>query len=280
MAATRLNPVTSSLQTQFYEPMLQESVHHFLSQLKAGASDFSHFNLLFSRLIQTISSPPLEVIWFYSAVNFHPHKNMVAQNDKLGMISAIKELFQFLVSCSGPCSSSMKRVAVLAPLVFELHNLVCDLNEQIGLSLDNVVINREIDCLMDGLVSYISLCCCEGVDDHDDSAAISQCFVDLVKVWTVQKRESEFKFEDGVRMFFPIISDEIRSRALVGTNGVGGFAGMVMCQVFLLSLCLKFRFKDLPKRLEEDVLSSAVNIITGFRSCYFFGKSCLWPFSE
>ena len=146
------------------------------------------------------------------------------------------------------------------------------------LSLDNVLINREIDCLMDGLVSYISLCCREGVDDHDDSTALSQCFVDLVKVWTIQKRGSEFKFEDDVRMFFPIISDEVRGRTLVSTNGVGVLAGMVMCQVFLLGLCLKFQSEELAKRLEEDVLSSAVNVITGFRSCYFFGKSS-WPVS-
>lgn len=214
-------------------------------------------------------SPPIEVVWFYTAVNFHTHKSSTAKDDKLGIILGLKELFHLLVSCSGPCSSSLKRVAVLAPLVFELYSFVSELKLQTGFSSDNVVVEREIVCLVERLVSFISLCCCEGVDEHDDSLALSPCFVDLVNVWTVRRRGRDFKFEDDFRIFFPIISDEVRNGLFVGA-GVGVLAGIVMCQTFLLSLSLKFGLEEPSKKLEEDVLNSAVNTITGFRSCYFF----------
>ncbi|XP_021739033.1 uncharacterized protein LOC110705460 [Chenopodium quinoa] len=277
MAATNpLNPQNpnSPLSAESYHPMLQESIQLFLSQIQSGISDFSHFNLMFSRLIHTMPSPPIEIVWFYSAVNFHTHKKLIAQknlasqDDNLGRILAIKELFQSLVACSGPCSSSLQKVAVLAPLIFELYNLVLDLKVNARFSLDKTI-TIEIGCLVERLVSYISLCCCEGVDDHDDTIAFSPCFVDLVKVWTVQRREIGFEFKDDFKMFFPMISDEARNGLLVGSR-VGVLAGIVMCQTFLLSLCLKFGLEDPQEKLKEDVLNSAANSIIGFRSCYFF----------
>lgn len=256
--------------------MLQESIQLFLSQIQSGISDFSHFNLMFSRLIQTMPSPPIEIIWFYSAVNFHTHKKLIAQknlasqDDNLGRILAIKELFHSLVSCSDPCnSSSLKKVAVLAPLLFELYNFVLDLKVNVRFSLDKAI-NVEICSLVERLVSYVSLCCCEGLDDHDDTMAFSPCFVGLVKVWTVQRRESSSGFEDDFKMFFPMVSSEARNGFLVGSR-VGVLAGIVMCQTFLLNLSLNFGL-EASQKLKEDVLNSSVNTITGFRSCYFFGK--------
>ncbi|KMT17991.1 hypothetical protein BVRB_2g033370 isoform A [Beta vulgaris subsp. vulgaris] len=193
---------------------------------------------------------------------------MIVQDDNLGKILALKELFHLLVSSTGPCCSSLKKVAVLAPLFFELYNLVLELRKHTVLSLDKVII-VEIGCLIDRLTSFISLCCYEGVDDHDDSLAFSPCFVDLVKVWTVQRRESGFEFEDDFKMFFPMISDDVRNGLRVGSR-VGVLAGIVMCQTFLLNLCLKFGLEGSQEKREKDVLNLAVNIITGFRSCYFF----------
>ncbi|KAK9683865.1 hypothetical protein RND81_10G170300 [Saponaria officinalis] len=264
-----INPINPPIFTNSYHTMLQESTQHFLIQLKSGVSDFSHFNLMFSRLIQTISSPPIEIIWFYTAVNYHTHKNTIkAQNQSFGEISCLDELFHSLVSCSGSCSSSVTRIAVLAPLVSELHNLILELKSLNEFRFDNVV-GREIRCLVDRLVSYISLCCCEGVNDHDESPAFSPCFVDLVKVWTVGRRGTSCAFEDDFRIFFPLLNDESRNEVWL-RGEVGVLAGFVMCQVFLLNLCLKFNVEEKPQNLEEEISISAVDAITGFRSCYFF----------
>ncbi|CAO2818042.1 unnamed protein product [Amaranthus hypochondriacus] len=265
-----LNPQTSnsSFSTESYQTMLQESINIFLSQHQSGISDFSHFNLMFSRIIHTMPSPPIELIWFHSAVNYHTHKNITTQDVNLGRIFTLKELFHSLNSCTGPCSSSLKKVAILAPLTFELYNLVSDLRSNTKSSLDEVI-KVEIGCFVEGLVSFISLCCCEAVDDHDDALVFSPCFVDLVKVWTIKKRESRFAFEDDVKMFFPVISGEVHNELLMGGR-VGLLAGIVMYQTFLLYLCLKFVWEDSKEKLKADVLSLAVSTISGFRSCYFF----------
>ncbi|KAH9620047.1 hypothetical protein KSS87_002579 [Heliosperma pusillum] len=249
--------------TPSYHPILQESTRLLLTQLNSGFSDFSHFSLLFSRLIQTMPSPPIEIIWFYTAVNYQTHKNMSkAQDQNYGHILCLEELFNSLVSSSGSCSSCVNRVAVLAPLIYELHNLI-ELK-----MVDNVVI-KEIKCLVDRLVSYTSLCCFEAMDYHDESPAFSPCFVDLIKVWTFGTKEKSCEFEDDFRIFFPLVSDKGRHELLL-RGEVGVLAGFVMCQVFLLNLCLKSIMKERPQNVEDVVMVSAVNTITGFRSCYFF----------
>ncbi|KAL2940200.1 DNA mismatch repair protein Msh2 [Bienertia sinuspersici] len=250
MAADSQNPQNParSFATESYHPMLQESIKLFLSQLETGISEFSHFNLMFSRLIQTMASPPIEVIWFYSAANFKTHKD-------IDRISALKELFHSLVSCTGPCCSSLKKVAVLAPLTFELYNLVFDLKKTNSLSPYKAEIGR----LIERLVSFISLCCCEEGGGHDDTLAFSPCFVDLVKVWTFHRRESGFEYEDDFKMFFPFIAGEVCNGFMVGSR-IGVLAGIVMWHALLLNLCLK----------EKDVLNLAASTIIGFRSCYFF----------
>ncbi|XP_074276462.1 uncharacterized protein LOC141600177 [Silene latifolia] len=213
-------------------------------------------------------SPPIEIIWFYTAVNYHTHKNMSkAHYQNLGHVLCLEELFNSLVSSSGSCTSCVNRIAVLAPLIYELQSLI-ELNMVNGLCLDDVV-SKEIRCLVDRLVSYISLCCFEGMDYHDESPAFSPCFVDLIKVLTFERRGESFKFEDDFRMFFPLVSDKGRNELLL-RGEVGVLAGFVMCQVLLLNLCLKFIMKERPQNVEEEVMVSAADTITGFRSCYFF----------
>ncbi|KAK9273429.1 hypothetical protein L1049_018239 [Liquidambar formosana] len=60
-----------------YEPMLIESLQRFLADYRNGVSDFSCFSSIFSRLVQTMTDPPLEITWFYSAVTFRTHNYML-----------------------------------------------------------------------------------------------------------------------------------------------------------------------------------------------------------
>ncbi|GAB4854433.1 hypothetical protein Ancab_023016 [Ancistrocladus abbreviatus] len=267
-ASLSFNPPTfSPLPAESYHPMLQESISHFLAQLQAGTSDFTHFESIFFRLIQTIPSPPIEIIWFYSAVNFHTQKNLAADHDQLTHVLALKELFQLLVSCSALCGT-LKRVAVLAPLMFQLYSLVVELKGGVGLSLDKNV-SGEIDCLLEGIVSFVSICCFEGRDSHDDSLALSPCFVGLVKVWTFGRCERDFEFGDALKMFSPMLTDEVRAGVSVDCR-VGYLAGVVLCQSFFLKLCLRFGSMGSRKELEDEVRSLATNMVTGFQSCCFF----------
>ncbi|XP_021277575.1 uncharacterized protein LOC110411652 [Herrania umbratica] len=233
-----------------YQPMLTESVQRFLSEYRNGATDFSNFTSIFSRLLQTLPDPPLEFVWFYSAVTFHSTKF-----DSPNSISASKDLFQLLVSCSASCKP-VTRISVLAPVIYELFRLAFDRKE----------LKKEVESLLEGIVSYISICCGMEAEGNDD---LSSRFVDLLRVWMVDRgREEEGEKRDYLKVFFPIASEEVR-KMIGGGCRVWYLAGVVMCQAFLLRLCLKFGAEISKLELEKDVHDCAVQMITGFRNFYF-----------
>ncbi|XVE97660.1 hypothetical protein REPUB_Repub03eG0037900 [Reevesia pubescens] len=230
-----------------FQPMLTESVHRFLTEYRSGATDFSNFTAIFSRLLQNLHDPPLEFVWFYSAVTFHSTNKFNFPNS----ISSSKDLFQLLVSCSTSCNA-VKRISVLAPVIYELFRLEFNQKES----------KREVESLLEGIVSYISLCCGIEADGNDD---LSSCFVDLLRVWMVDRvGKEEGGKRDDLKVFFPVVSEEVRKRIGDGCGGIRYLAGVVMCQTFLLRLCLKFA-SGIPK----DVHDSAVQMINGFRDFYF-----------
>lgn len=246
-----------------YEPMLKESLQRFLADYRNGVSDFSCFSSIFSRLVQTLTDPPLEITWFYSAVTFRTHNCTV--QDPLKQVELAKDLFHVLVSCSISCSG-LKRVALLAPAIYILYELIADTKFS--------KCRTEIDCLVEGIVSYISICCCNDLEENDGSSVqLGRCFFDLVRAWMVDRIEVNCKNGEGLRVFFPLVNDEVRSGVGEG-SGVGYLAGVVMCEAFLLRLCLKFDSGVSRVELQKDMQNLVVNAITGFRNCYFFGKSC------
>ncbi|XP_022728876.1 uncharacterized protein LOC111284486 [Durio zibethinus] len=234
-----------------FQQMLTESVHRFLTEYSNGATDFSSFTSIFSRLLQNLSDPPLEFIWFYSAVSFHSTNKFNSPNS----ISSSKDLFQLVVSCSTSCNA-VKRISVLAPVIYELNRLAFHQKE----------LKREVESLLEGIVSYISICCGVEAEGNDD---LSSCFVDLLRVWMVDRiGEDRGQKRDDLKVFFPIVSEEVR-KTIGGGCRVRYLAGVVMCQAFLLRLCLKFG-SGIPKlELEKDVHDCAVQMITGFRNFYF-----------
>lgn len=129
------------------------------------------------------------------------------------------DLFQLLVSCSVSCGAA-KRVAVLAPLIFKLFQFLTRFQAMMMSS------REEIDRLVEGVVSYINTCCVGDAisgDDRSDGGSTSdhlrlQCFVDSVRVWTVdlwQDPES-WDFGEALELFFPLLSSRVY-------QGLGGW---------------------------------------------------------
>ncbi|KAL5558764.1 hypothetical protein UlMin_034975 [Ulmus minor] len=251
MNQTLSNPFKSPNAAEPLASMLQESIHRFLADYRNGVTNFSCFSSIFSRLLYQLPDPPLEIVWFYSAVTFHS-TNFTAQ-DHSARVSAVKDLFQLLVSCSASCSS-IKRIAVLGPVVYELYNLGFDKEDLEG----------EIESLLEGIYSYISMCCGNGVELGDGDDLLGSSFLDVIRVWVVDR----IGVGDGLRAFFPIASDDVRA-GITGC-GVGYLAGVVMVEAFLLKLCFKFRLELSRARLESDLRNWAVQAINGFRYFYFF----------
>ncbi|KAL0323768.1 UNVERIFIED_CONTAM: hypothetical protein Scaly_2343900 [Sesamum calycinum] len=116
-------------QIQNQEFMLKESIKHFLTSYHCGSSDFSSFESIFFRLIQTMLDPPLEITWFYSAVTFHAAK-LSPQNSPPTRPLIAKDLLNLLVSCSN-LSSASKKIALLAPVVYELYNIISEIGRKL-----------------------------------------------------------------------------------------------------------------------------------------------------
>ncbi|RVW52430.1 hypothetical protein CK203_072054 [Vitis vinifera] len=241
--------------SESYQKMLHESIQRFFAEYEKGVTDFSAFSSIFFRLMQA-ADPPLETVWFYSALNFHSSKFTIQDP-----ILVYRELFHLIVTCSALCNSGLKRIALLAPVIYELYRLV---SEKRGFWL-----NSDVEFLVEGIVSYLSICCCKNSDPEVGSVHLGPGFLDVVRVWTVGRLEGNRTFGDDLSVFFPLVSDEVCQGVGVGC-GVGYLAGIVMSEAFIMRLCLKFGSGASRAELEKDMRSLAVEMISGFRNCYFF----------
>ncbi|XP_042494647.1 uncharacterized protein LOC122073966 [Macadamia integrifolia] len=250
-----------------YEIMLKESIERFLDQCRRGISDFSGFSSMFFRLLQARVDPPLEIIWFYSAVSFRAGD--LVGHDPQSRVLMAKDLFQLLAACSASCKG-FKSIAVLAPVLFELFQSVVNLPEKKLSSKGEKKLTREIEGLIEGIVSYISICCSKGSDEEDALVALLPCFKDLIRVWMTDRLERNRDVWEDLRMLFPLVSEDIHQGLAGGECVLGYLAGVVIVESFLLRLCLRFRAGLSREELKKDLRTWAVGSVTGFRNSYFF----------
>ncbi|GFZ16231.1 hypothetical protein Acr_25g0006400 [Actinidia rufa] len=232
--------------TNDYDQMLQESIAHFLANYRKGCTDFSVFGSIFFRLVHKMTDPPLEIAWFSSAVTFHSSVKSILEDPlKKSVVLAVKDLFQLLVSLSGPCNG-LKRVALLAPVVERLRG------SWKGLLATLAYAARTIHVI-----------------GKNGSGNLAGAFVDLTRVWTVDRVGEGCEFGDNLRVFFPLVSGEICNGVCVDC-GVGYLAGVVMVEAFLLRLYLKFGSTGLREDLQKDMQNWAVQTIKAFQNPHFF----------
>ncbi|KAL1552358.1 hypothetical protein AAHA92_13162 [Salvia divinorum] len=246
-------------QKQNQDSMLRESIKHFLTSYHRGSSDFSSFESIFFRLIQTMLDPPLEITWFYAAVKFHTAK----RNSPSSRVLVAKDLLRLLIRCSN-LSSASKKIALLAPVVYDLYSIVCDTraiepHERL-----------EVGILVENMVSYVMVS--SGVyvygseDVECDNAVV--CFEDLVRVWTTDRGGGSCNFGETLRMFFPLLSDETWKRMNAGC-GMREIMGIVLLEVFFLRLYMSFSSGMCTEDILKDTRDQAVQTIKVFRSSYF-----------
>ncbi|KAL7121938.1 hypothetical protein ACP275_01G014800 [Erythranthe tilingii] len=249
-------------QIQNKEAMLKESIKHFLTSYQSGSTDYSSFESIFFRLIQTMLDPPLEITWFYSAVTYHAAK-LSSRNNPSTRVLIAKDLLNLLISCSN-LSSPLKKIGMLAPVVYELYDIVRD-SRSSGLCVD-----MEVEKLVENTVSCVMMSArVYGYANEDakfDSALV--CFEDLVRVWTIDRGGRGCKFGENLRVFFPLSSDGIW-KGLNGRCGIGELVGIVLCEVFFLRLYLSFGSGMSTEDFLERTKDQAVQTIKGFQNRYF-----------
>ncbi|KAL0736077.1 hypothetical protein Bca4012_012287 [Brassica carinata] len=238
---------------EFLKPLLNDSTKQFLLQHRTGRTDFSDFESIFTRLLKDHPDPPLELLWFYSAVVFHSSKLDFGDD----YVRLTRSLFQMLVPLSESFSGA-KRVAMLSPLVYHLSRLF-----KTG--------RREEDVLdlLDAVVGYVIAYCRDdeqGGGGEDGLLMVSGfSFADLSRVWVVDEEVGESSCGDCLEMFMPFVGERLREEVGSESCTVGYFAGIVASQLLLLNLCLRF-----DSLLRKDVRESVLEMISGFHSCYFF----------
>ncbi|CAH2072996.1 unnamed protein product [Thlaspi arvense] len=237
----------------FLKTLLIDSIKQFLVQYRSGRTHFSDFDSIFFRLLHDLPEPPLEIVWFYSAIRFY--------SSELGFqgvsVRLTGSFFQLLASLSDSFSGA-KRVALLSPIVYQLSRLAN-------------VSRRDASSLLEGIVSYISMYCVEEPGDEDDLLMVSGLsFADLSRVWVVDGVEENRRVEDCLEIFMPFVSERLRKEMDSESCRVGFLAGVVASQVCLLSLCLRFDSELSRSEVEKDLRESVLQMISGFHSCYFF----------
>ncbi|XP_050220183.1 uncharacterized protein LOC126670484 [Mercurialis annua] len=251
-----MNQIPNQSQTdEALQSMIKESIHRFSTEYRKGTTDFSNFTSIFSRFLTNLPDPPLEIIWFYSGLTFHSAQ-LTTQNPSV-LVTA-KELFQLLVSCTSSCNA-VKKIAVLAPVISELNNLVCIRKQCV----------QEIDILLEVIENYISICCCSL--NFEDVSDFNFCCIDVVCIWVIDKISENSQFSEALRVFFPLVSDGIRKGIYNEGRevGIGYLAGIVMSEIFLLRLCLKFQLGVSGLKFEKVLRDLAFQMMSAFRSYYY-----------
>ncbi|CAA7039793.1 unnamed protein product [Microthlaspi erraticum] len=241
----------------FLKPLLSDSIKQLLAQYRRGRTHFSDFDSIFTRVLHDLPEPPLELVWFYSAIRFHSSK-LDFQGDSVGLTSSFFQLLlSFPVSFSDSFSGA-KRVALLSPLVYQLSRLV---NTR----------RKDALSLVDDIVSYVSMYCVEDPGDEEDLLMVSGfSFSDLARVWIVDEVEEDCRVEDCLEIFMPFVSERLRQEMDSESCSVGYLAGIVASQVFLLSLWLRFDSELSRSELRKNLRESVLQMISEFHSCYFF----------
>ncbi|KAF3681345.1 putative transcription factor MYB39-like [Capsicum annuum] len=170
--------------------------------------------------------PPLEITWFYSAVTFHTSKKSAAFTKTI----PAKDLFHLLISCSGP------------PL-----DIICEF------SRNGLCLTIEIKDLFEKIVDYKCICLVNPKNGNEFNEDIV-CLEELVGVWMVDRVGKCAKLEENLRVFVPIVSVDVHEGQKMRC-GIRELAGIVMCEVFLLTLSLKCNMshKEITKFIANSV---------------------------
>ncbi|XP_057968571.1 uncharacterized protein LOC131158036 [Malania oleifera] len=252
-----------------YEAMLKQSIQELVDTRGKSVHEISALFSKFFVLMRAKVDPPLEAIWVYSSLSFRGRKS--TEVEPRVRFSAAKDLFELLQACSAPCGG-LKSIALLAPVMFEVYALVVDMREKKDLSSKrDKKTMKEIESLIEVVLGYISVCRWEDSDGEKyASVNLISSIADLVRVWVEDRLEGNREAMEALELFFPILSEDARTRLNVRELDISYLAGVVVFEAFLLRMCLKFGVDVLRSELQKDLRTWAVGSINSIQSYYFF----------
>ncbi|CAO2183443.1 unnamed protein product [Urochloa humidicola] len=234
------------------ESLIRDSASGFLAAVSAapapGAADLTNFHRVFSRVLSGYPDPPLEAVWFFSALSFHDRPD------------DLRSLLQLLSAFAASSPSAAKPLALLAPVISELFH--------------SGKTRRETEALVEAVVSYISICssrpaASSAVGASADAGRLLPAFGELVKVWSVRHSKDRCPFQ----VLFPLAGEEARRELMKEGCSVEYLAGVVVAEAFLFRLCLKVQnATGVPRaELQKELRTWAVSSIPVFQNQHFYG---------
>ncbi|KAL1318811.1 hypothetical protein AAHE18_15G232000 [Arachis hypogaea] len=249
-----------------YAMKMKDSVHELISETRKGSPDFSSFLDVFYELMQANVNPPFEVIWVYTAIKFQSLKS--EKGDALDRVSDVRSLFQLLSACSASVGAS-KSVALMAPVVYEVHKVLLELSgKELKLKREKKAM-KEVKSLVDVIVGYMSICCSKKVSEEEEYDCIGlnliMPFTDLAYVWMNANGDADNGFES----LLPILGSDVCKWLCDKGFHVGYLGGAVIMEAFFLKLRLLCHRKTPGDELEVNLKSWAVGSISSFQNIYF-----------
>ncbi|KAJ7973729.1 SNF2 domain protein [Quillaja saponaria] len=248
---------------EYYHFKLKQSMQDVSAELRKASPNLSPFIDVFYELMQAKVDPPLESIWVYTALTYKNRNMNISKGDSLDRLSAAKDLFQLVYACSASSGSS-RSIALLAPVVFEVYEVVAELvNKDLHLKREKKAM-KEGKSLIDVILRYICVCCCKVFDEERDSVNFNLIvpLTDLGCVWM-----DSYK---GLESIFPLLSSDVCHWLSPRESDVRYLAGVVIVEAFLLKLSLNFCPGTPQNGFEKQLQCLAVGSISGFQNIYFF----------
>jgi hypothetical protein len=227
------------------ESLLDFSAASLLACFSADPNpDLHEFRSVFSRVLKKYPDPPLEAVWFFSALVFHD-----APDD----LSCILQLIS-AVTASSP--SAAKPLALLAPVISELFH--------------STKPRSYIKPLVQAALRCIRTCCSRG-DVKAKAGSLLPGFEELVKVWSVVRKSTG---ECSFKVLFPLVGDEARQELRKEGCSVTFLAGVVVAEAFLLMLCLNVQGAGgVPRSdLQKKLMNWTISCISDFKNQQFYGE--------
>lgn len=241
--------------TESDEMLLTNSIKMLLNGLQSEVSNLQDFQMHFHRLIRGHEDPPVEFLCFFLAIKY---RSLIGTDP----IRAANDLFYWSFWLSPSCNA-LTKVAAVAPIIPVLYKSC------VGLSKADARL-REIGCLLKKIVDYIILCG-SLEDQREGIEKLSYCFKDILQVWSMDQVKSDCEPLDHLRIFFPLLSDEVRLQ-ISSCYRTDYLAAVVMVEMLLLMLQFKLSFGVCGVDQQMDITTWVVQTLEEFKNFTFYGE--------
>ncbi|CAH9143727.1 unnamed protein product [Cuscuta epithymum] len=251
-----------------YQTALNNSIHELLDSSRDP--DFPKNQSLcsnFQELLRRKPNPPLETVWFSSALDFQSSSS--AKSDRPSrQFASIKDLFQLIVARSASFNS-WKSVVLIAPVVYEFYRFIICFECLEMSSKKKKLLLEKVKDFAGSILGYINICSDGLCGNFDAMEGLIRPVGDLVDGWIGDSKNA------FLREFFPLLSDYSVERISGGELQLSELAGLVTAEAFLLKLCCYFLECSSRKDLKSELSSWIACSISALRNPFFHGALLL-----